>query len=88
MLNQKNIQIFNILIVPKSKHMNSKTINLLSILAAFGMIAAGITAIYDEDLLFTGIGIYFISKGFFVISLMQKMQNKSNRNCCSNNTKS
>ena len=57
-------------------------------MAAFGMIAAGITAIYDEDLLFTGIGIYFISKGFFVISLMQKMQNKSNRNCCSNNTKS
>ena len=37
------------LVVPKSKHMNSKTINLLSILAAFGMIAAGITAIYDED---------------------------------------
>jgi uncharacterized membrane protein len=88
MHNQKNIEIFYVLVFPISKHMSSKTINLLSILAAFGMIAAGITALYDEDLLFTGIGIYFISKGFFVISLMQKMQNKSNRNCCSNNTKS
>jgi len=54
--------------------MNSKTTNILSILAAFGMIAAGITAIYDEDLLFTGIGIYFISKGFFVVSVMQKLK--------------
>ena len=76
MLNQKNIQIFNILVVPKSKHMNSKTIKLLSILAAFGMIAAGITARYDEDLLFRAIGIYFVSKGFFVISLMQKNAKK------------
>ena len=50
--------------------MSSKTINLLSILAAFGMIAVGITALYDEDLLFRAIGIYFVSKGFFVISLM------------------
>ena len=58
--------------------MNSKTINLLSILAAFDMIAAGIKAIYDEDLLFTGIGIYFISKGFFVISLMKKCKKKVN----------
>ena len=56
--------------------MNSKTINLLSILAAFEMIAAGIKAIYDEDMLFTGIGIYFISKGFFVISLMKKCKKK------------
>ena len=53
--------------------MSSKTIYLLVILVAFGMIAAGITAIYDEDLLFTGIGIYFISKGFFVVSLMLKI---------------
>ena len=68
--------------------MNSKTINLLIILATFGMIAAGITAIYDEDLLFTSIGIYFISKGFFVISLMQNIQSRSNCNCGSNNTKS
>ena len=68
--------------------MNSKTINVLSILAAFGMIAAGIAALYDEDLLFSGIGLYFVSKGFFVISLMQKLQNKSKCNCCSNNTKS
>ena len=76
------------MVFPKSKHMSSKTINLLSILAAFGMIAAGITALYDEDLLFRAIGIYFVSKGFFVISLMQKMQKKSKHNCCSNNTKS
>ena len=76
------------MVFPKSKHMSSKTINLLSILAAFGMIAAGITAFYDEDLLFRAIGIYFVSKGFFVISLMQKMQKKSKHNCCSNNTKS
>jgi len=62
--------------------MNSKTTNILSILAAFGMIAAGITAIYDEDLLFTGIGIYFISKGFFVVSLMQKIKKVDNGNCC------
>ena len=87
MHNQKNIKIFYILVFPKSKHMSSKTINLLSILAAFGMIAAGITALYDEDLLFRAIGIYFVSKGFFVISLMQKMQKKSKHNCCSNNTK-
>ncbi len=76
------------MVFPKSKHMSSKTINLLSIFAAFGMIAAGITALYDEDLLFRAIGIYFVSKGFFVISLMQKMQKKSKHNCCSNNTKS
>ncbi len=88
MHNQKNIKIFYILVFPKSKHMSSKTINLLSILSAFGMIAAGITALYDEDLLFRAIGIYFVSKGFFVISLMQKMQKKSKHNCCSNNTKS
>ena len=88
MHNQKNIEIFYVLVFPKSKHMSSKTINLLSIFAAFGMIAAGITALYDEDLLFRAIGIYFVSKGFFVISLMQKMQKKSKHNCCSNNTKS
>ena len=76
------------MVFPKSKHMSSKTINLLSILAAFGMMAAGITALYDEDLLFRAIGIYFVSKGFFVISPMQKMQKKSKHNCCSNNTKS
>jgi hypothetical protein len=46
--------------------MSAKTSNLLNILAAFGMIAAGIIAIYDEDMLFTAIGIYFICKGLFV----------------------
>ena len=53
------------MVFPKSKHMSSKTINLLSILAAFGMIAVGITALYDEDLLFRAIGIYFCFQRLF-----------------------
>jgi hypothetical protein len=68
--------------------MNSKTSNILSVLAAFGMIAAGITAIYDEEYLYVAIGIYFISKGFFVTSLMQHIQKGIKRNCCSNDTDS
>jgi hypothetical protein len=68
--------------------MNSKTSNTLSVLAAFGMIAAGITAIYDEEYLFVATGIYFISKGFFVTSLMQHIQKGIKSNSCSNVTKS
>jgi hypothetical protein len=68
--------------------MTAKTSNLLNILAAFGMIAAGIIAIYDEDMLFTTIGIYFICKGFFVTSLMQHIQKSIKTNCCSTITKS
>jgi hypothetical protein len=52
------------------------------------MIAAGIIAIYDEDMLFTAIGIYFICKGFFVTSLMQHIQKSIKTNCCSTITKS
>jgi len=59
--------------------MKSKTINLLSNLSAFSMIVGGIVALYKEDYLYVGIGIYFIAKGLFVYSLMQKMQEK--RNC-------
>lgn len=58
--------------------MKSKSINLLSMLAAFGMIGGGILAIYNENLLFAAVGIYFIAKGLFVFSLMQKLQKK----CC------
>jgi hypothetical protein len=68
--------------------MTAKTSNLLNILAAFGMIAAGIIAIYDEDMLFTAIGIYFICKGFFVTSLKQHIQKSIKTNCCSTITKS
>jgi hypothetical protein len=68
--------------------MNAKTSNLLNILAAFGMIAAGIIAIYDEDMLFTAIGIYFICKGLFVTSLMQHIQKGIKSNCRSTITKS
>jgi hypothetical protein len=68
--------------------MNAKTSNLLNILAAFGMIAAGIIAIYDEDMLFTAIGIYFICKGLFVTSLIQHIQKGIKSNCRSNITKS
>jgi hypothetical protein len=59
--------------------MKSKAINLLSILAAFGMIGGGILALYKEDFLYIAIGVYFIAKGIFVFSLMQKMQEK--RSC-------
>jgi hypothetical protein len=59
--------------------MKSKTINLLSILAAFGMIGGGILALYKEDYLYAAIGIYFIAKGLFVFALMQKVQEKK---CC------
>jgi hypothetical protein len=52
------------------------------------MIAAGILAIYDEDMLFIPIGIYFICKGFLVTSLMQHIQKSNKSNCCSNITKS
>ena len=48
--------------------MKSKTLNLLSILATFGMITGVILAIFDEDKIFTAIGIYFIAKGLFVIA--------------------
>jgi len=58
--------------------MKSKSLNLLSIVAAIAMIAGGILAIYNDDYLFTAIGIYFIAKGLFVFTLMQKMQQK----CC------
>ena len=68
--------------------MTAKTSNLLNILAAFGMITAGIIAIYDEDMLFTAIGIYFICKGFFVTSLMQHIQKGIKSNSCSTITKS
>jgi hypothetical protein len=68
--------------------MSAKTSNLLNILAAFGMIAAGIIAIYDEDMLFTAIGIYFICKGLFVTSLMQHIQKGIKSNCRSTITKS
>ena len=68
--------------------MTAKTSNLLNILAAFGMIAAGIIAIYDEDMLFTAIGIYFICKGLFVTSLIQHIQKGIKSNCRSNITKS
>jgi hypothetical protein len=68
--------------------MTAKTSNLLNILAAFGMIAAGIIAIYDEDMLFTAIGIYFICKGLFVTSLMQHIQKGIKSNCRSTITKS
>jgi hypothetical protein len=56
--------------------MNAKTTNLIGILAAFGMIAAGITALYDEEKLFIAVGLYFISKGFFVVSIIQKNASK------------
>ena len=59
--------------------MKSKSLNLLSVLAAFGMIAAGILAIYNDDYLFAAIGVYFIAKGIFVFALMQRMQQKR---CC------
>jgi hypothetical protein len=59
--------------------MKSKSLNLLSVLAAFGMIAAGILAIYNDDYLFAALGIYFIAKGIFVFTLMQHMQQKR---CC------
>ena len=59
--------------------MSAKTSNLLNILVAFGMIAAGIIAIYDEDMLFTTIGIYFICKGLFVTSLMQHIQKTASK---------
>jgi hypothetical protein len=68
--------------------MNTKTYNLLNILAAFGMIAAGIIAIYDQAMLFTAIGIYFICKGLFVTSLMRHIQKGIKSNCCSNVTDS
>ena len=58
--------------------MKSKSLNLLSIVAAIAMIAGGILAIYKDDYLSTAIGIYFIAKGLFVFTLMQKMQQK----CC------
>jgi hypothetical protein len=48
--------------------MKSKTLNLLSILANFGMITGGILSIFDEDKIFTAIGIYFIAKRLFVIA--------------------
>jgi uncharacterized membrane protein len=56
--------------------MNAKTTNLIGILAAFGMIAAGITALYDEEKLFIAVGLYFISKGFFIVSIIQKNASK------------
>ncbi|NCG05246.1 MAG: hypothetical protein GWO82_07955 [Bacteroidetes bacterium] len=55
--------------------MKSKSLNLLGVLAAFGMIAAGILAIYNDDYLFAAVGVYFIAKGIFVFTLMQKIHN-------------
>ena len=54
--------IFCIFEKPKFLYIKSKTLNLLSILATFGMIAGGILAIYDEYKIFTAIVIYFIAK--------------------------
>jgi hypothetical protein len=48
------------------------------------MIGAGILAIYNEDMLYTSIGIYFIAKGFFVFALMQRL---AKSNCCNNTSK-
>jgi hypothetical protein len=45
------------------------------------MIAAGITTLYDEEKLFIAVGLYFISKGFFVVSLTQKMHQNIKDNC-------
>jgi len=56
--------------------MKFKTTNLLSTLAAIGMIAGGVLALYKEDYLYAAIGIYFIAKGFFVFSLMRNLQRK------------
>ena len=53
--------------------MKTKTLNLLSLLSALGMIAAGILALYNDDYLFTAVGIYFIAKGLFVFTLVQKV---------------
>jgi hypothetical protein len=64
--------------------MKSKTYNLLSIVAAFGMIGGGILAIYNEDSLNVALGIYFIAKGLFVMSLMQSIRSKSCCNCNQN----
>ncbi len=64
--------------------MKSKTYNLLSIIAAFYMVGAGILAIYNEDMLYTSIGIYFIAKGLFVLTLMQRL---AKSNCCNNTSK-
>ena len=66
--------------------MNAKTTNLLGILASFGMIAAGITTLYDEETILIAVGLYFISKGFFVVSLIQKMHNNVKDNCSADKT--
>jgi hypothetical protein len=62
------MRIFCIFKRPKFLYMKSKTLNLLSILANFGMITGGILSIFDEDKIFTAIGIYFIAKRLFVIA--------------------
>ncbi|MDG1822726.1 MAG: hypothetical protein P8H25_05065 [Flavobacteriaceae bacterium] len=62
--------------------MKTKTINILSLLAAIGMIGGGISAIYNEDHLVIAIGIYFIAKGLFVFSLVKSLQKKC-CDCCS-----
>ena len=74
------MRIFCIFERPKFLYMKSKTLNLLSILATFGMITGEILAIFDEDKIFTAIGIYFIAKGLFVIALTQKLHQKSDVN--------
>ena len=61
--------------------MKLKSFNLLSIVAALGMIGGGILAIYDEEAVYVALGIYFIAKGFFVLSLMQRLKRMS-CNCC------
>jgi len=49
-----------------------------------GMIGGGILAIYNEEMMYTAIGIYFIAKGLFVMSLMQSIRSKSCCNCNQN----
>jgi hypothetical protein len=64
--------------------METKTLNILSLLSAIGMIGGGILAIYNEDLVIVAVGIYFIAKGLFVFSLMKNLH-KKRCGCCSSN---
>lgn len=62
--------------------METKTLNILILLSAIGMIGGGILAIYNEDFVVVAVGIYFIAKGLFVFSLMKNLQ-KKRCDCCS-----
>tara|TARA_B110000858_G_scaffold184574_1_gene225914 strand:+ start:730 stop:930 length:201 start_codon:yes stop_codon:yes gene_type:complete len=62
--------------------METKTLNILILLSAIGMIGGGILTIYNEDLVVVAVGIYFIAKGLFVFSLMKNLQKKC-CDCCS-----